>query len=105
MTKVETGLVIFDYSGPDLMKKHSFQSNFSVATVCDKSLQNTSFRDRIRGKRPEKSKQVTILSMTKLHTELVILYDSGSDLMKKHSFQSNFNVTTFCAKTLQNTAF
>ena len=84
MTKVETGLVIFDYSGPDLMKKHSFQSNFSVATLCDKTLQNTAFSSRISGRWPQMKGHVTILCMTKLHTELVSLNDSGSDLMKNN---------------------
>ena len=84
MMKVDTALVILYVSVSDLMKKHSFQSNFNVTTFCDKTLQNTAFWDRVSGKRPETSKQVTILSMMKVDTGLVILDDSGSDLMKKH---------------------
>ena len=102
---VDTGLVILDDSGSDLMKKDSFQSNYNVTAFCAKTLQNTAFWDGVSGKRPERSKQVTILSVMKVDTGLVILDDSGSDLMKKHSFQSNFNVTALCAKTLENTAF
>ena len=103
MMKVDTGLVILDDSGSDLMKKHSSQSNFNVTTFCDKTLQNTGFWDPVSGKRPETIKQLTILWMMKVDTGLEILDVSASDLRGKKTLQSNYNVTA--AKTLQNTAF
>ena len=84
MMKLLIQLVILYDSGSDLMKKDSVQSNFNVTAFCVKSLQNTAFWGRVSGKRPETSKQVTILSMMKVDTGLVILDDYASDLMKKY---------------------
>ena len=103
--KVDTGLVILDDSGSDLMKKHSFQSNFNVTTFCDKTLQNTAFWDRVSGKRPETNKQVTILSMMKVDTGLVVLDDCGSDLMKNHSFLPLTLKVSFLLLSSQNGLF
>ena len=82
MMKVDTGLVILDVSASDLRGKKTLQSNYNVTAA--KTLQNTAFSGRISGRRTKMTENVTLLCMTKLHTELVSLDDSGLDLMKNH---------------------
>ena len=53
------------------------------------SSQNGLFEAEQVRKRPEVREKTTILFVMKLFVQLVILYDSGSGLMKKDSFQSN----------------
>ena len=48
------------------------------------SLQNTALGASVRGKRPEMTDPATILCIIKVLMKLVILDDSGSDLMKNH---------------------
>ena len=84
MMKVDTGLAILDDSGSDLMKKDSFQYSYNVTAFCAKTLQNTAFSGRISERQTKMTGNVTILCMTRLHTELVSLDDSGSHMMKNH---------------------